>query len=185
MVKREELIPLAQAKNQIALVCRRLGLLHMAFAQVLVDEYGEERGKQLVNKAIEEYGRKIGEKKREVVLSQGLEPSMENLVKVRDIPTIGMHDRTERVKVEGEMRSRAYGCVMSKVWREYGKDNLGRIYCYVDPASTMAYNPNFKLIHTRAVPDGDEFCELVIRSTMEKERLAFVSKTNNWAEVDK
>jgi hypothetical protein len=49
----------------------------------------------------------------------------------------------------------------------------------------MAYNPNFKLIHTRAVPDGDEFCELVIRSTMEKERLAFVSKTNNWAEVDK
>ena len=74
---------------------------------------------------------------------------------------------------------------MSKVWREYGKDDLGRIYCYVDPASTMAYNPDFKLIHTKAVPDGDEFCELVIRSTTEKERHGFLSKTNDWAEVDK
>lgn len=185
MVKKEELVPLAQAKNEVALVCRRLGLLHMAFAQVLVDEFGEERGKQLVTQAIEEYSRKIGEKKREVVFSQGLEPSLENLVEARDIPTIGMHDRTERVEVEGEMRSRAYGCVMAEVWHEYGKDDLGRIYCYVDPASTMAYNPNFKLIHTKAVPDGEEFCELVVRSTTEQERLDFLSKTNDWAEVDK
>jgi len=185
MAKNEELIPLERAKSEVALVCRRLGLLHMAFAQVLVDEFGEERGKEVITRAIEEYSRKIGEKKREIVLSQGLEPNLENLAKARDIPTIGMHDRTERVEIEGEMRSRAYGCVMSKVWREYGKDDLGRIYCYVDPANTMAYNSQFKLIHTKAVPDGDEFCELVIRPTTEKEREDFLSKTNDWADVDK
>ena len=185
MKEKQELIPLEQAKKEVALVCRRLGLLHLAYAQTLVDEFGEERGKQLVIKAIEDYSRKIGEKKREIVTSEGLEPSLENLVKTRDIPTIGMHDRSERVKVEGEIRSRAYGCVMAKVWHEYGKDDLGRLYCYVDPASIMTYNPDYKLIHTKAVPDGDEYCELTIRRTTDKEKQDFLSKTTDWAEVDK
>ena len=185
MVKKEELIPLAQAKSEVALVCRRLGLLHMAFAQVLVDEFGEERGKQLVTQAIEEYSRKIGAKKREVVFSQELEPSLENLVEARDIPTIGMHDRTERVEVEGEMRIRAYGCVMSKVWHGYGKDDLGRIYCYVDPVKYMAFNPNFKLMHLKALPDGDEYCELVVRPTTEQERKDFADKDKDWSYIDR
>jgi len=185
MDQKEEMIPLEQAKREVALVCRRLGLLHLAFAQVLVDEFGAERGKQLVIKAIEDYSRKIGEKKRSIVDSEGLEPTLQNLVKTRDIPTIGMHDRTEYLEVDGEKRSRTYGCVMAGVWREYGKDELGRLYCYVDPASIMAYNSDFKLIHTKAVPDGDEYCELTIRPTTEKEKQDFLSKKTDWAEVDK
>jgi hypothetical protein len=185
MVKNEDLIPLEQAKSEVALVCRRLGLLHMAFAQVLVDEFGDERGKQLVLKAIKEYGKKIGEKKREIAIRQGLEPNLENLTKFGDLPRIGMHDHTDDVEVEGERRYRAHGCVMAKVWREYGKDDLGRIYCYVDPASTMAYTPEFKLVHTKAVPDGDEFCELALRPTTEKEREDFFAEENDWAYIDK
>ncbi|GAI30170.1 unnamed protein product, partial [marine sediment metagenome] len=65
------------------------------------------------------------------------------------------------------------------------KDDLGRIYCYVDPASTMAYNPEFKIVHTKAVPDGDEFCELALRPTTEKERQDFLFEENDWAYIDK
>ena len=91
----------------------------------------------------------------------------------------------EYLEVDGEKRSRTYGCVMAEVWHEYGEDELGRLYCYVDPASIMAYNSDFKLIHTKAVPDGDEYCELTIRPTTEKEKQDFLSKKTDWAEVDK
>jgi len=184
MTGKEEMITLAQAEEEVATVCRRLGLLHLAFAQVLVDELGDTEGKRLVIKSIESYSRMIGEKKKQVLKEQGLEPNMENLALVRDIPTIGMHDCVEHVEIDGERRSRAHGCVMAKVWREYGMDDLGRLYCYVDPASVMAYNPELKLIHTHAEPDGDEYCELVIRPTSEQERKDFLLHESDWAQVD-
>jgi len=185
MTDNEELIPVSQAKKEVATVCRRLGLLHLAFAQVLVDEMGDTEGKRLVVKAIESYSRMIGNKKKQLLEEQGLEPNLENLGLVRDLPTIGMHDHYERVEIDGEGRSRAYGCVMAQVWHEYGRDDLGRLYCYVDPASVMAYNPDVKLIHTHAEPDGDEYCELVIRPTSKQEKDDFTLEKSDWAEVDK
>jgi hypothetical protein len=184
MTDEEATIPLSQARQEVATVCRRLGLLHLAFAQVLVDEMGDTEGKRLIIKAIESYSRMIGEKKKQLLAEQGLEPNLENLAKVRDIPTIGMHDRVEHVEVDGERRSRAYGCVMAQVWHEYGKDDLGRLYCYVDPASVMAYNPDMKLVHTQAEPDGDDYCELVIRPTTEQEREEFSLEKSDWSQVD-
>ena len=185
MAEKEELISLEEAKQEVALVCRRLGLLHLSFAEVLVKELGEEKGKKVIARAVKEYGKKIGERKREMAIDQGLALTLENLGKFRDLPKFGMHDRREEVEIEGEKRTRAYGCVMAKVWREYGKDALGRIYCYVDPAKTMAFNPECKLIHTKALPDGDDFCELVTRPTAEKERHDFLAEDTDWASIDK
>jgi len=185
MVEKEEYISLEEARKQVALVCRRLGLLHLAFSEVLVKEFGKEEGKRLIAKAIKEYGKKIGERKREIALSQGLELTPENFQALRDIPTIGMHDHSERVEVAGEKRSRAYGCVMAQVWHEYNQDELGRIYCYVDPANVMAFSPEFKLAHTKTVPDGDEFCELVMRPTTEQDREDFLAEDTDWTELDK
>jgi len=185
MTAKQAVVPLEEAQRQVALVCRRLGLLHLAFGQVLIDEFGEERGKQLVSQAIETYSRMIGEKKREMAISQGLETNLESLGRFRDIPTLGMHDHTDVIETDGERRYRAWGCVMAKTWQEYGQDELGRIYCYVDPASTMAYNPEFKFIHLKAVPDGDDYCELCVRPTTEQEREDFSRGQSDWAAVDR
>ena len=185
MTENNELISREEAKQAVALVCRRLGLLHLAFAKVVVAELGQERGEKVVARAIKEYSKKIGEKKRNVALGQGLELTPENFNKVSDIPSIGMHDRTEQVESEGEKRYRLYGCVMGKVWHEYGKDALGRIYCYVDPASAMAFNPRFKLIHTKTIPDGDAFCELVMRPTTEKDRQEFLAEDTDWTSIER
>jgi hypothetical protein len=117
----------------------------------------------------------IGQEVREKVLSQGLPPLPENYGKgvSRDLPRFGMHERVEEVEVDGETRIRAYGCVLAEVWKRYGKDKLGRLYCYVDLAKYMAYNPEYKLAHAKAVPDGDSYCEFCIRSTTPAERHAF------------
>ena len=178
-------ISLEEAKQQVALASRRLGLLHLSFAVVLVREFGEEEGKRLVARAIKEYSGKIGRAKQERALSAGLEPSAETFFEMSDLPSIGMHEGVEEVDVDGETRHRAYGCVMGRVWREYGGDDLGRIYCYVDPASSMEFDPRCKFVHTKAIHDGDEYCELVMRPTTEKDRQDFASPDTDWASIEK
>ena len=95
-----------------------------------------------------------------------------------------MHRRKEKVVVDGENRTRAYGCVMGELWMEQGEPELGRLYCYVDAVKYMAYNPDFKLIHTKALPDGDDCCELCVRPTTEQEKRDFASPDSDWSYID-
>lgn len=184
MGTKRELIPRADAVKAVALTCRRMGMLHVAFAATLVKELGQEKGEELTTKAIKEYARMIGEKKKEIAIDQDWELTEENFKKLSDLPAFGMHDKYEEAVVDGEQRTRAYGCVMSKVWHEYGQDKLGRIYCYVDPASAMTFNPEFKMVHTKTVPDGDPFCELTFRSTSEEDKKELRKKTTNFKAIE-
>ena len=177
-------IPLEEAKRQVALVSRRLGLLHLAFAEVLVRDLGEEEGKKMAARAIKEYGKMIGEKKKETAVQEDKELSPETFLGLSDLPSIGMHNQIDEIEVDGEKRIRAHGCVMGKVWKELGKDELGRSYCMVDPASCMAFNPELKFVHTKALPDGDPYCELVIRPTTEEDQKEFQSDDTNWTTIE-
>ncbi len=183
----KETISIDEAKRQVEITAQRIGLLHLSFAKTLVEELGEDQGKRLILKAIKDYGKRCGERVREKVMSQGLDPVPENYGAggARDVPEFGMHERRETVEVEGERRIRLRGCVMAKIWREYGEDRLGRLYCYVDPAKYMAFNPGFKLIHLKAMPDGDDYCELTVRATSEKEREDFSAKDKDWSYIDR
>lgn len=187
MDKEQDLISRADAAHEIELVSRRLGLLHLAFSRTLVDEFGDKEGRKLILKAIKRYGTMVGKEVKVAVEGQGLPLTPENygVGKSRSLPSFGMHSGSEEVEVDGKRRMRAYGCVMAKVWKEYGEDSLGRLYCYVDPAKYMAYNSKYKLAHTKAIPDGAEFCEFCIEKTTKKERAAFNSKEGNWQFIDR
>ena len=52
-------------------------------------------------------------------------------------------------------------------------------------AKFMAYNPNFKFVHLKCIPDGDECCEFQIKPTNEKERKDFFSEDADWFYIDK
>ncbi len=183
MTTRKETVALEEAKEQVRRACARLGLLHLSFAKTLFNELGEEKGKELVLKAIKEYGTRIGEQAKANVAAQGLDNNPVNFKD--DLPLYGMHENREVVEVDGEKRRRAYGCVMGRVWNELGEGKLGRLYCYVDPAKYMAFNANFKLIHIKALPDGDEYCEFAVRPTTEQERKDFAAKDTDWSYIDK
>ena len=183
MTARKEAVTLEEAKEQVRKVCVRLGLLHLSFAKTLVNELGERKGKELILKAIKDYATRIGEQAKANVAAQGLDNNPANYQ--GDLPLYGMHDSMESVEVDGEQRKRAYGCTMAKVWNELGQGKLGRLYCHVDPAKYMTFNPNFKLIHIRTLPDGDEYCELAIRPTTEQERKDFADKDKGWSYIDR
>jgi hypothetical protein len=47
----------------------------------------------------------------------------------------------------------------------------------------MAYNPELVEVHRKAVPDGDDCCEIVIRQSTEEERRAFADG-GDWSFID-
>jgi len=181
-INKEERITLEDASIQIKKLCKRLALLHLSFSKEIIRELGNEKGKELILKAIKKYGTLIGEESKHKVLKEGLENLPKNYK--NDLPTYGMYENSEKVYINGEERKRVYGCVMGQVWKEYGEDKIGKYYCYVDPAKYMAFNPNYKLIHVKSLPNGDEYCEFKIKPTSQKERKDFFESDSDWSYID-
>jgi hypothetical protein len=183
-----DVILASEAAAALQSLSRRLALIHLSYARTIIDELGEENGMRLISKAIKDYGSRIGEKTRKEVLEKGLEATPENfgqgdsyaLPKFR-----GLHERLEAGEVEGRIRIKALGCMLAEVWKEYGEERLGRLYCYMDPAKYMAYNKDYKLVHTKTVPDGDECCEFEVKRTTEREKADFFSEDRDWFYIDK
>lgn len=163
----EQFVSANEARRAIENMSRRVGLLHLCFARRLVQELGEARGRELIEKSIWDYGTEIGKATRKRVEEMGLPTTVENMGKGSDLSPLGFVHR--RVEVDGEPRIQSLGCVLADVWKEYGKEELGSLYCLVDPAKMQAYDPELTLIHTKRIPLGDECCELAIRPVMAKD----------------
>ena len=166
MENQEAAIPADEARKAVEDMTRRVGLLHLCFARLLVDELGEERGRELIEKAVWDDGTRIGKNTRDRVVALGLEPTLANFDKGSDLSPIGFNHRTE--VVDGEQRYQSLGCAMADVWREYGEEELGALYCLVDPAKMQAYDPDWTMVHTKKVPDGDPYCETAVRPCCEE-----------------
>jgi hypothetical protein len=161
MPEKEELVPLNEAREQVEIAVTRLAILHLGFSKTLVKEFGEERGKALIIKSIMEYGRMIGERTK-----RGLP----------NLPKYGVHG--------GQRNGKTYDCVLAKVFQEYGAQDLGCLYCYVDPAKRMAADPSEKIVHRSCAPCGDDYCTLDVVATTEKERRDFLRSSEEWKYVD-
>jgi len=160
------MIPSDAARQAVEDMSRRVALLHLSYARTLVRELGEERGRELIRGAIWDYGTRIGEQTRARVEALGLEPTPENFGKGSDLSPLGFDHR--RTTVDGEARIQSFGCVLAEVWQKYGEEELGGLYCLVDPAKMQAYDPDWTMVHTNKIPDGDEYCELVVRPCSEE-----------------
>jgi hypothetical protein len=159
---KKNLVSLEEAAGEVELAMTRLALLHLAFSKTLVRELGDERGKQLIIESILEYGKRVGER-----IKRGLP----------DLPRYGIYRRY----TDG----RIYDCVLARTFREYGEEDLGCLYCYVDAAKTMAVDPNRKLVHKDCAACGDDYCTFQETSTSAKERVDFENMAVGWRKVDR
>ncbi|MFP3951447.1 MAG: L-2-amino-thiazoline-4-carboxylic acid hydrolase [Candidatus Bathyarchaeia archaeon] len=155
----EEKVPLTEAENEVKVVTQRLALLHLSYAKTLVEEFGWEKGKQLILDSIKMYGEFIAER---VKLGH------------QSLPKYGFWERRE---------DKPPLCELGKIMREYGEPEIGSLYCLVDPAKTMAVNPNEKMIHTKCMIIGDEWCDFDTISTSEEDRREF-ERGKDWSHVD-
>jgi hypothetical protein len=162
----ERMIEKAEALRQIRLALRRAALLYHYFGEVLIQEFGEEKGLELISKAVDAYGAHVGRAAREQADKKGLPLSPANFES--DLPELAWDN--EPVVVEGEKRTRVHFCPLAEELRELGSAKRARLYCCVDQAKMKAYNPEYEYIHLHNIIDGDPFCELVVRPVKKKER---------------
>jgi len=161
MSEKENVVSLKEATQQVEIATTRVALLHLSFSKTLVEEFGKERAEELILKSIMEYGRRVGERTK-----RGLP----------DLPKYGVHG--------GRKDGRVYDCIFSKIFQEYGEQELGCLYCYVDPAKKMASDPTRKIIHTTCAACGDEYCTFEELPTTKKEREDFTKRRGDWKYVD-
>jgi hypothetical protein len=160
MDEKEGFVSVMEASHEVEVAITRLALLHLSFSKTLMDEFGQERGRELIVRSIMEYGERIGER-----TERGLP----------DLPKYGVCQMRE---------GKAYDCILAKVFHEYGEERTGRLYCYIDPAKTMAKDPYVKLVHKECAACGDGRCSYESMPTTEKERADFKLKRPAWMDVD-
>jgi nitroreductase len=134
-------------------------MIYHYFCETLVEELGLERGTELIRKAVDAYGERIGQEAREKALEKGLTLTPENFES--DLPDEAWI--TEEVIVDGEERMRIYHCPLASEWMEWGDPGKARLYCSVDQAKMKGFNPEYEYIHVKNVLDGDHYCELAVR----------------------
>ena len=47
-------VDLEEAKEQVRKVCRRLALLHLSYAKIIINELGDKKGRKLILEAIKD-----------------------------------------------------------------------------------------------------------------------------------
>jgi len=110
-----------EATEQVRRLGRLFGLMFYHFANLLVEELGEERGKALVREAVKRFGLDRAQQIKEKVVAMGLKPTLENYRKAADLPEIGWGGPT-----------RESYCPFAEVWFEKGAVDLCKLYCDVD-----------------------------------------------------
>ncbi|MHA2247257.1 MAG: L-2-amino-thiazoline-4-carboxylic acid hydrolase [Candidatus Hodarchaeales archaeon] len=167
MSEKIEKVPKEEAIKEVEAAITRLALLHLSFSKILIEELGNERGSELVIKSIMEYGQRINE-----IVSKG----------GSDLPKWGVYSSEPYQDENG--RFIVSGCNLARVFKQFNELDLGRLYCYVDAAKSMASDPKKKLIHTTCEACGDEQCTLEFVQTTEEERRHFINRENSWKYVD-
>lgn len=159
-------IPKEECEKAVEGALARLALLHISFSKTLINEFGEEKGKDLTAKAIIDYGKRITER-----VQKGLP----------DLPMLGLYDEAGQNEKEQHF---VRGCTLAKVFKEQDALDVGYLYCYVDAAKYMAMDTDTKLIHLTCEACGDNDCTFDMLPTTEEDRKSYSKRTGEWRKVD-
>jgi len=141
-----------EAAEQVRKLGRIFGLMFYHFADLLSEEYGEERARELVEEAVKRFGLDRARQVKEKVVAMALEPTLENYHLAADLPEIGWGGPT-----------RESHCPFAEVWFEKGAADLCKLYCDVDIWKYVGYNPDIEVKRTAWVLEGDRDCRYDIK----------------------
>jgi nitroreductase len=163
MEHKDEGVSKKESLENVGRALRRGALIYHYFCETLVEELGEKRGKELIRKAVDAYGERIGLEAKKKAQEKGSALTPDNFES--DLPDEAWN--TEQVIVDGEERVRVHFCPLAAEWLSWGNPRNARLYCYVDQAKMKGFNPEYEYIHEKNLLDGDPYCELVVRRQKE------------------
>ena len=88
-MKEEKSIEYRQAVEEVRKACRQFAMLYFHFAKVLVERLGRKKAKELIQQAVFELALDRSDQLRETAEKQGLDFTMENFMRITDLPMIG------------------------------------------------------------------------------------------------
>jgi hypothetical protein len=144
-------------------MARLMATLYHFMAREIVASLGETRGRELIRAAIREFGLHRGRRIRARVDALGLPPTVENLVRYYDLPAARVTE-TEMTITPGLAREVTRACAFADVWRSFGAESLGQLYCEQDLALAEGYNPAIRATRGgNMLAPGEETCRLEMR----------------------
>lgn len=149
-----KLIELQNTVVDIRKACRQFAMLYFHFSKVLVEELGIEKAKPLIQKAIFELAIDRSDQLRQKAEGQGLALTMENFMKITDLPMTGW------VKELGKDH-----CPYAETWVGYFDDypwfkELAPLYCdVIDTTNAENFTGHMSHKITENVLTGGDSCK--------------------------
>ena len=139
-------------------------LLFGWLAKAVIERAGEERGAQVVRKAVRQYGEERGG--RMALRAQGNRHalSMANFSVYGEWRAAAGESESEEVARAPHRKVRVHRCPWHAAWKENGLMPYALYYCLeIDEALMRGYNPNLVLEVHSTLPEGAEYCEFLFR----------------------
>lgn len=135
--------------------CVRFGKLfaelYYYMGKNILEALGEEKGFQVISKAIKEFGEFRVRNMKEEAEERDVEvKDMKSFYEVRDMPDCGW--------VYGDEKGVVVQCLFDEVWKKYGEigKKLQKLYCPID--HTIYGGFGFHLERPYCKADGDDIC---------------------------
>jgi hypothetical protein len=144
-------------------MAKLMAMLYYFMAKEVVDSDGEEKGREIIRRAIWNFGRYRGTKIRENVDAKGLPADLENLVKYYDLPVSKVAESDVKV-TPSDYEEVTRHCTFADVWTALGAGSLGPLYCEQDFALAEGFNKEIKCSRaSNMMEPGSSVCELEMR----------------------
>jgi predicted ArsR family transcriptional regulator len=147
-----------QATENVRILAERMAMLYYEFVSKLIEELGEERAEEVVERVIADYGVACGKLARSAVINAGERPVLACHHLSRELPEFGWQAESE-LSLDGKQKiSRITDCPFAELWKKLGFERWGRLYCHIDQAKMASYNEKIQAAHDKNMLDGDEYC---------------------------
>ena len=131
-------------------------ILYSHMGRAILSAFGEET----LRAGVRAFGRKRGERMKEMHRRMGLPNNLKTLFSHGDLPADPRAKRTLIKLDEHERSSQTHRCQYYEIWRDYDALDAGRIYCEeVHHAMWQAYNSDIEVNLPRTIAHGHPFCE--------------------------
>ena len=133
--------------------------LFCTIAEEVINQFGE-KGKIVIEKAVETYGTERGKRIALVVKSLGKELTLKNFFIYGDLDSRSILKYKPKI-VEGNAEIIVRDCVFCNGCKEWDKLDYGKIYCeFIDKAVLKGYNPELVIEVPSIMTFGDKKCIL-------------------------
>ena len=149
--------------NEVSAAVKRMAeftaLLYYHLTKAVIEDFGDD-ARESIRRGVVNFGHERGRNIAKMVKEAGEELTIENLDRFYDMPIkAGWSPGAE---YEGGRKfNTTKECTFAKLWIEKDWQDVGLIYCDVDPAIREGYSDNVVYRHTKVILDGDDCCTSV------------------------